>query len=205
VALLVLPYAVIPHNMSSYRVYAWLPWLAGIVAVALQVATDRFAGVAASPRTRIVLAVAGIAIASLAAWSHQAARTKVASDYTRVADSNRRMVETLVALRAEIGDAPVVGLVGLDGPSPWCAKSYLYDKLGFHNRWIAFVSHESTCYRQRRPDAVRHRRMHMTVVSPDRLCRYGALPVLEYAVDGSGRLKRAGDYCTTKPDEKSGS
>ncbi|MEP6632795.1 MAG: hypothetical protein ABJA62_01155 [Luteimonas sp.] len=197
VAALILPYAVIPHNMPIFRTYAWLPWLGGIVAIALQVSMQRFADSTTAPRARFGIAVLSVVVATLLVWSHQAARKGVVNDYVRAAELNRRTVRTLVAQRAAVLREPAVGIVGLQDSSPWCANDafYVNGKLGFRNKWIIFVPRETACYTQQARDVAHKRGINVAVVAAANLCGYGALPVLEYEADGSGKLGRASDYC----------
>jgi hypothetical protein len=194
VLLLVLPYAMISRSMSPFRVYAWLPWLAGLVAVALSIIHARFA----THRHRIAVAFAAIALALLLAWAHSPQHTAAVADYAQKSALNRRMVDTLRAHRAVLAISPVVGLVGLGESSPWCAQdaTYVNGKLGFDDKkWIVFVPAQTRCYTRQVPDARRKRGIYVSVVETTRLCGYGALPVLEFAPDGSGRLTRADEYC----------
>lgn len=191
---LVLPYAMISRNMPPFRVYAWLPWLAGLVAVALSIVHARFA----AHRHRFAVAFAAIALALLLAWAHWPQRTAAVADYAEKSALNRRMIDTMRAHRASLAMSPAVGLVGLGESSPWCAQdaAYVNGKLGFADKkWIVFVPVPTRCYTQQAPDARRKRGIYVSVVESARLCGYGALPVLEFAADGSGRLMRADEYC----------
>lgn len=212
-ATLVVPYALISNSMSVFRTYAWLPWLCAIVVVALCAVAQRVDAAAAidmakDPRavrtTRItrgnVIALAiGALLALGVAWTHQHARAAAAADYTRQAALNRRVVDTLLAARPAIDGAAAVGLVGLGDGSPWCAQDALYvnRKLGFApTRWIIFVPAPSRCYTQQVRNVQRRQGVNVSVVALDTLCAQGALPVLAYTPDGSGRVRRADDFCT---------
>lgn len=191
---LALPYAMISRNMPSFRVYAWLPWYAGLLAVAFAVVHAR----GESRRGRIAVASAAIAGSLLLAAAHWPQRTAAVAAYAHRSALNRSMVQTLRAHHAMLTEAPVVGLVGLGESSPWCAQdaAYVNGKLGFGDKkWVVFVPAPTRCYTQQAPDVRRKRGIYVSVVEISRLCGYGAVPVLEFAADGSGRLKRADEYC----------
>lgn len=191
---LALPYAMISRNMPPFRAYAWLPWYAGLAAVALSALESR----PGSHRQRIALSLAAIAVALVLARTQWSSRAAQVAGYAEKAAINRRMVETLRAHHAALAAAPAIGLLGLGETSPWCAQdaTYVNRKLGFDERkWIIFVPAPSRCYTQQAPDARRKRGIYVSVVGISRLCEYGDLPVLEFAPEGSGKLKRAADGC----------
>ncbi|MGH8031750.1 MAG: hypothetical protein ACREO8_05125 [Luteimonas sp.] len=202
---LAVPYALISHNMPLFRVYAWLPWMAALIVLAIQATGERMAsGRHAAPPAALtstwhttITGSASLAVALAIAWFHYPPRVPVIAAYTQDAALNRRIVATLRAQRMAIGTASAVGLVGLGASSPWCAQdaAYVNGKLGFHHRWIVFVNSPTRCYTQQVPDARRKQGIYVSVLDRTTLCAQGALPVLDFAADGAGRLRRASDYC----------
>ncbi len=135
---------------------------------------------------------------ALAASPHHEARMALAARYAAGESVNRRMLELLERHRPELWDEPVIGLHGLDGPSPWCGNGplYLARKRGFGQRWIVFANAESACYQTPRPGGRKPRyELGVSVVPPARACAMEPLPVLVFEADGSGRLARGRDLC----------
>ncbi|HEY4528842.1 MAG TPA: hypothetical protein VIG97_00725 [Luteimonas sp.] len=193
---LALPYAVIPHNMPGYRAYAWLPWMAAVIGVALSVAEARWAG--RTRRARALPMLAALAVAAVAAVAHHGARMELALRYAAGEAVNRRMLDVAEAHREAIAAAPVVGLVGLDGPSPWCGNGTLYlrYKRGFTQQWVVFADGPTPCYQVATPGGRKPRyELGLTVVPPADACAMGTVPVLAFEPDGDGRLASAQDVC----------
>lgn len=193
---LALPYAVIPNNMPGYRAYAWLPWLAGVLAVALAYWQARWA--TAPGARRALPGVAAVVVALVAALAHQPARQALAARYAAGEDANRRMLELLEAHREALAAAPVVGLAGLDGPSPWCGNGTLYlaRKRGFPQRWLVFAPAPTPCYQNPVPGGRKPRHdLRLSVAPPSQACAMPGLPVLVFEPDGRGRLASAGELC----------
>lgn len=190
---LVLPYAIIPRTIVPARVYAWLPWLVAIAAVAWASMQ------AAIPPARRVLASATVLVLALAAaWLQWPARGPLLAEYAGQVAKNRTMVETLLLHRGQLDGHPEIGLVGLGEWGPWCAQDALYvnGKLGFEGRrWLVFVPAPTRCYTQQERDVARKRGVNVGVQDLATLCSRGPLPVLEYLPDGTGQLRSASDYC----------
>ncbi|MBJ6983463.1 hypothetical protein [Luteimonas sp. MC1750] len=196
---LALPYAVIPHNMPGYRAYAWLPWMAAIIGVALALAQAALDSQAGRGRARRALPlVAALAVAAIAVAAHREARTELALRYAAGEAVNRRMLEVVEAHRDAIAAAPVVGLAGLDGPSPWCGNGTLYlrYKRRLAQQWIVFAAGPTPCYQVSTPGGRKPRyELGLTVAPPAQACAMGAMPVLAFEPDGHGRLASAQDVC----------
>lgn len=200
VVALALPYAVIPNNMPGYRAYAWLPWLAGTVAVGLSLWQTAWAGRAGAWRA-LPVAVA-VLVGLVAAVAHQGPRRELAARYAEGEAVNRRMLETLEAHRAIVSTAPTVGLLGLEGPSPWCGNGTLYlrYKRGFAQQWIVFAPGPTPCYQTATPGGRRPRyELGLTVAPLAQACTLGAMPVLAFEPDGRGRLTSAAAICAGTP------
>src|SRR5690606_11597331 len=102
-------------NMPGYRAYAWLPWMAAIIGVALslaQAALDSPPGRGRAPRALPV--IAALAVVAIAVSAHREARMELALGYAAGEAVNRRMLELVEAHRDALAAAPVVGLAGLD-------------------------------------------------------------------------------------------
>ncbi|MEN1958834.1 hypothetical protein WCE41_00630 [Luteimonas sp. MJ246] len=192
---LALPYAVIPNNMPGYRAYAWLPWMAAMLAVALAYWQRSRAGRARGERA--VPVVAALLVALLAAWGHHDARLALAQRYAAGESVNRRMLELLESARAELRGAPLVGLQGLDGPSPWCGNGtlFLHRKRGFDQRWLVFAPGPTPCYQNPVAGRLARHDLRLSVASPLQACAMDGLPVLAFEADGSGRLVTAREVC----------
>lgn len=193
---LALPYAVIPHNMPGYRAYAWLPWMAGIIGVALSLAGARWGG-----RGRALPYSAALAVAAVAVVAHHGARMELALRYAAGEAVNRRMLDLAEQHREDIAAAPVVGLIGLDGPSPWCGNGTLYlrYKRGFNQQWVVFADGPTPCYQVATPGGRKPRyELGLTVLPPAEACAMDAMPVLSFGPDGHGRLVSAREVCALR-------
>lgn len=196
VVALALPYAVIPHNMPGYRAYAWLPWMAAVIAIGLSWWQSTWA-TASWPRRSLPILVA-LATVLVSTAAHREARIDLALHYAAGEAVNRRMLEALETSRPAIASAPAVGLLGLDGPSPWCGNGtlYLHRKRGFEQRWVVFAPGPTPCYQTAAEGARKPRYdLRLSVAAPHEACSMGALPVLAFERDGSGRLVTAQDVC----------
>lgn len=195
-ACLVLPYALIPNNMPSYRAYAWLPWFAALVAIAMQA----WAPATSSRRGAGVWMAACALLALGTALAYDPARRQMAQEYTTGEKPMREMVAALERVRPDIAGADTVALVGLDGRSPWCSQDALYVNaaMGFEQKWLVIADAESQCYRNLPPDARRKRGIRVHVAPPARLCEQPDLPVLQFAADGTAVLRRASELCAAR-------
>lgn len=197
VTLLALPYMLIPNNMPQYRAYAWLPWLGATVTLAMQVFANRITTQHPGRYVRIAVLLAYMGIGLGAAWTHHDARLQRALQYRSSESLNRRMISSLQDVRQNIRGESIVGLRGLSGLSPWCGNDarYINNKLGFRNRWLIFVPAESSCYKQLPPDIKKKRGINVFVAKSDRVCDFQNLKILDFAADGSARLRTSHDVC----------
>ncbi|MBB1472858.1 MULTISPECIES: hypothetical protein [unclassified Luteimonas] len=194
---LAVPYALIPNNMPVYRAYAWLPWMAAIVAVALTLLAQRVPRHAAMPR-RAVPALAAIAVALGAALLHHDARLDLAARYAAGESVNRHMLDALEQERAALQDAPLVGLHGLGENSPWCGNGtvYLARKRGFQQRWLVLAPGETSCYRNPAQGGRKPRHdLRVSVAPPAHACSQPTLPVLVFDAHGRGTRMTGRDLC----------
>lgn len=177
---LIAPYSLLPNHFAGYYAYGWLAWEAGLICVCIVLLAERF------PRAIVYASFALIAL--LALWRTQAERKAIVEWYARESILNEQIVKTLIQNRAAISRAAEVGVVGIEGLSPWShsAGDYLRNRLGFRNRWIVFVPKSDMFYSLDGPPA-----------SPDsvvqvrplwELPRWPNLPVLFFDQAGSARL-----------------
>jgi hypothetical protein len=195
VVALALPYAVIPNNMPAYRAYAWLPWMAGIIAIGLAYWQSASSG--ASRLRRALPLAAAMLVALPVAMAHRDARLELAHRYAAGEAVNRRMLDLLERHRERLAVEPAVGLHGLDGPSPWCGNGtlYLHRKRAYDQRWIVFAPAPTPCY-QNPGAAVKARHdLRLSVAAPADACTMPEMPVLAFEPDGSGRLASAREIC----------
>ena len=111
----------------------------------------------------------------------------------RLQNSNKQMVDSIFANKTNLAKEQVVGIVGVEGLSPWSNNdgAYLQKKLGFGNRWVVFVD-KSTMFvtvRESAPSA------YLSVVSSQRLCDQPGLLVMKFDSSGVGTPLRARDLC----------
>ena len=197
---LMLPYALIPNNMPEFRVYGWLPWFGGIVAMVLASlvpAGDRLA----LPVRKVASALPALCLAAIVMWQANPHRQGVAGWYALQQGANERMLQSLREHRSSIAREQVVGIVGVDGLSPWSNTDaqFLRRKLYFDNRWIVFVEKDSMFY-QIDPvvdgrTSPRNGKQFVLVEQSSRLCDEPALAVLVFDPSGAATMARAADLC----------
>ncbi|MBJ6982371.1 hypothetical protein [Luteimonas sp. MC1572] len=195
---LAVPYALIPNNMPVYRAYAWLPWMAAIVAVALAYLAQRAPLHATTMVRRSVPALAATAVALGAALLHHDARLELAGRYAAGESVNRHMLEFLEQQRAGLEEAPLVALYGLGENSPWCGNGtvYLSRKRGFEQRWLVLAPGETACYRNPAQGGRKPRHdLRVTVAPPAHACAQPTLPVLAFDAEGRGTRMSGRDLC----------
>lgn len=144
VVLLVAPYTVLPNHVYPYYAFGWLPLQIGLSGFVLLELTERSVG----GRVRRVVFAAATAVALCAVGLTLRERRDVVRYYQSNQDRCRRMIQTLVENRDAIAREPRVGVLGLDGLSPWSLShaEYLRRRLGLHNEWIVFVPQSSLFY-----------------------------------------------------------
>jgi hypothetical protein len=190
---LVLPYAVIPNRIIEYRVFAWLPWLVAplVAMVAVVLASRPPAGIWRQALAMPALAL--FALPWLIAYEDQARREMVAGWYGSAQRMNENIIRTLVAQQAILNREPVVGIVGVQGLSPWSNTdgNYLQRKLGFANRWVVFVDKPGSFNAVRDADPSAYVRVSLR----DKLCANQDMLLVHFTEDGTGSLVRSGPFC----------
>lgn len=193
---LILPYTLIPNNLPSYRVFGWLPWMAGIIALAVQTGMDRVPSAAG----RLAAAAVAVVIGAGVFYANLTERRTIAGWYAGQQAINRRMVLSIERHRAEVAAEPEVGIRGLDFLSPWSNNdgSYLRKKRGFQNSWTVFVP-QTTPFYQVGADgtgaAIPSLVPKVRVVAETELCSRPDLLVLQFDANGKGTPSRARDLC----------
>lgn len=200
---LILPYALLPNNSPQYRVFAWLPWLAGSAAIGCQLLVERLPAGPAPLRGRAELLVL-IAAASLL-WGMREPRLMVARWYAEVQGVNARFAATIDRHRETIIRRSRMGIVGIEGLSPWSNNNgeYVRRRTGYGGAWIVFVKGDSPMYAMEPanpgdPRAV-PREDHVFVQPLGALCHWTGLDVLVFDEKGNGVLRKAGDLCAGMP------
>lgn len=188
---LILPYAVIPNRIIEYRAFAWLPWFAAAPALVAALAW----GAPGGPAVRIagrLFALAVLAGSAVVASIEHQRLAQVATWYSGAQRLNRNILQTLEDNRSRITSEPVVGVVGVEGLSPWSNSDGAYlGKLGFANRWIVYVNQANGYNSIRESDLTAY-----VQVSPiARLCARPDLPVVRFRADGTGVLERGSAVC----------
>lgn len=199
---LALPYALIPNNMPPFRAFAWVPWMAGIVAVALQLLwTDARDAQGRRNRSRVALAVAAAVAVAIGSWlMHRDDRRALAETYARGEAVNRNLVATIERLRPALVDEDTVALLGVPPAiSPWCGNGplYLRRKRGFEQRWIVLAEAESACYRNPPPPGSQRTKhdLRLRVEPLAWACRHPDVPVVKFDLQGHGVLLTGTERC----------
>ncbi len=197
---LVLPYAAIPNNSPQYRVFAWLPWLAGMAAIGTQLLADRL------QRKTVMLpwiAPLAVLIGAIALFvTLRQPRMMVAGWYEEVQGANARMGATLGRNREAIVGLTQIGVVGIDGLSPWSNNNgeYLQRRLGFAGSWIVFVEKDSPMFAVEPSNPIDPRVVpmgdHVFVQPLSQLCRWTGLRVLAFDKRGEGAWRTSDELCT---------
>lgn len=200
---LILPYAMIPNNMPDYRVFSWLSWFGGALALGLLWASERFLGTRATAR-RAAVAVAALVLALGVFLQAYPQRQAVADWYRAQQGANEAMLASLRTHRRLIAREEVVGIVGVDAPSPWSNTDaqFLHRKLYFDNDWIVFVDKDSMFFQidpvvNGQVTSARGKQF-ITVQQTERLCAMPQLLVLVFDAAGNATPLRAGEWCAKR-------
>lgn len=190
---LILPYALISNHTFPYRVFAWLPWMSALVVVA---AAFFWRGEVCDQIARKVALLFGAIFFSstlVVAYLDRLPRLMVAGWYETVQRTNQRMIEALLANKPMLDQEAEVGIVGVEGLSPWSKSNgaYLQKKLGFVNRWVVFIENNSIFFATNKsvPEA------YISVLSSQRLCENPELLVMKFDASGAAVPVRAAELC----------
>ena len=188
------PYSILPNHITSYNAINWIPWMTAFMLVLVPSRIDvlsqltRWSPPIAKAAITIVLGV--IAVGTIV-QSHDA-RAYESRYFARQAEINLNIVNGLLAYRTEIASASIVGIVGVEGWSPWLRTQaeYLSDR-GFDNQWALFVWPNSFYGEQLADDPYQQAN---PIIEPGRtvsflrmtdLQKYPDLPLLEFDKKGN--------------------
>lgn len=197
---LIFPYALISNHNLPYRVFAWLPWLSALVVVGAPLLWRGEIAEFSGRRTAKTIAFVLFLVPFLIGYLDRTPRLMVASWYESGQRLNKQMLDSLVANKALLNNEEVVGIVGVEGLSPWSNTdgAYLQKKLGFKNRWVVFVD-KSTMFFTINESAAP---AYVLVISSQRLCEKPRLLVMKFDSSGVGTPLRAGELCTARGPTK---
>lgn len=193
---LIVPYALISNHVFLYRVFAWLPWFSALAVVGIPFFWRCEIGGLAVRRVAKVFASALFIASFLIGYLDSSSRLMVASWYELVQRSNKQMVDSIISYRTLLAKEDVVGVVGIEGLSPWSNNdgSYLRKKLGFENRWIVFVD-KSTIFFTIRDLAAP---AYLSISSSRQICDHPDLLLMKFDSSGLGIPIRAGELCNSR-------
>jgi hypothetical protein len=142
------------------------------------------------PKAAITIVLGAIAVGTII--QSQDARAYETRYFARQAQINQNIVNGLLAYRTEITSANVVGIVGVEGWSPWLRTQAEYlSGRGFDNQWVLFVWPNSFYGEQLADDPYQQT---SPTIEPGRtvsflrmtdLQKYPDLPLLEFDKKGS--------------------
>lgn len=196
---LILPYALIPNNAPSYRIFAWLPWLSAPVVIAATLLWYGKIGKFFNRKTAKVFALLLFLIPFLIAYLDHKPRQYVAIWYQAGQHANKLMLDSLLANKTLLDKEKVVGILNMHNLSPWSNGgsnnhgSYLQKKLGFKNRWIIFVD-KNTIFFTIGGSPLSN---YLSVVSSQKLCDQPELLIMKFDSSGVGTPLRAKELCAT--------
>lgn len=202
VIILILPYALIPNNIPPYRVFAWLPWIAGLTAVIIQVLVNRFEQQEKRGLFYWLTISFSLIFSCIVLWQSNTSRLMNADWYQRMQSINQSMLTTLRQNRSLIAQQGIVGIVGVEGLSPWSNTDgeYLRKKLFFDNRWIVFVDKASMFFT---PDQGDKKNKFVNVKPKNQICEIKDLLVLTFNDQGVGKPMLSQQLCEEKKFLKS--
>lgn len=192
---LILPYALISNHVFPYRVFAWLPWLSAPVVIVTALLWHGEIAMFSSRKTAKVFASILFLVPFLIGYLDRIPRLRVADWYASAQQSNKQMIDSIVANKALLDKEEVVGVIGVEGLSPWSNNdgAYLQKKLGFGQPWIVFVD-KSTMFFTIRESVTSS--TYLSVISSQRLCERHGLLVMKFDSLGVGTPLRVEALCT---------
>ena len=197
---LILPYALISNRVLPYRVFAWLPWLSALVVIAAGLLWRGEMTVFSSRKTAKGFGFILFLVPFLIGYLDRLPRLMVAEWYESAQKTNKQMLDSILANKAMLKKEEVVGVVGVEGLSPWSNNdgAYLQNKLGFGNHWVVFVDRSTMFFtiKESVPPA------YLSVISTQRLCEQPSLLVMKFDSSGVGAPVRASKLCTRAEGEK---
>lgn len=192
--ILILPYAVIQNRMLPYRVFAWLPWLAGLTAVVIQTLVNRFDQHQKRGLFYWSIISFSLILTCTVIWQSNTPRLMVANWYKNQQDINKSILITLQQYRNLLAKQEFVGIVGVEGLSPWSHTDgeYLRKKLFFDNHWIIFVNKASIFFT---PNQESGEKKFVNVKLKNQMCEFKNLLVLNFDNQGFGKPILSQELC----------
>lgn len=190
---IVLPYVPIGNNAPGYRAFAWLPWLTTpMVLLASMGWSERLRLLPVRHAGKILVPL--VLAASFTVFQLDATeRIKVADWYRRVQAANASMVKFIIAWKPAIDHDGIVGVVGVEGLSPWSKTkgTYLQRNLGFSNEWVVFVDKPTVFF----PLGPGMPGSKISVRSLDAVCQSPNMLIIDFDSTGKGAVVRGKQIC----------
>ncbi|WP_406851081.1 hypothetical protein ABEB33_02715 [Herbaspirillum huttiense] len=196
IVLLALPYTLLANHLFSYRVFAWLPWFAALLAAVIAI---HLQGKSLIKPVWLAWPIALLATA-IPPWINyldEVPRLSIAAWYMEATTANRNMLNAIEEHRDLLQRSPAAGIIGLTGLSPWSnnSGSFLKQKLGFQNEWIVFVDQPSMFYRIPLEEDLSSIKVTLT----SKICDYPHLPVFKFDQQGHATMLNSDQLCAAKP------
>jgi hypothetical protein len=197
---LILPYALISNRVLPYRVFAWLPWLSALVVFAAALLWRGEITLFSSRKVTRSFALVLFLVPFLIGYLDRLPRLMVAEWYKSAQKTNIQMFNSIVANQAMLQKEEVVGVVGVEGLSPWSNNdgAFLREKLGFWNRWVVFVDKSSMFFTIKESVLP----TYLSVISSRQVCDQPGLLVMKFDSTGVGVPVRAGELCNASEGQK---
>lgn len=197
---LILPYALIPNRILPYRTFGWLPWLAATAGIMIQTVLDR----QRNAITHLILHGL-ILISSVCLYFFlETPRQIVALWYQTGQAINHNMLQSLEQYRVQLAHQDKVGILGVEGLSPWSNTDaeYLRKKLGFPQHWIVFIE-KSTIFNTIEVPQPDKRQVpeekFKTLQFTTQLCAFPHLVILQFDQQGKATLTNTDSLCAHQP------
>ena len=200
---LILPYAMIPNNLPSYRVVSWLPWFAAIGCIGIQAVLDK---VKARLNSKILMLGIGLTAASsiyvlLQNLQYNPERNGITAWYAGQQVIQKNIIQTLSVNRNVITGANIVAIRGIEMLSPWGDNDaqFLRDKLGFKNKWLIFVSGSSLFNKINFIDdgtlRATDNRQYVLVAPISKMCELPNMLLISFDEKGVGDIQHTKQQC----------
>ena len=201
---IMMPYAMIPNNLPSYRVVSWLPWFVVVGCIALQ-RLDLKLQAYIDPRFRFIGTIVILAAGYLAVQEYDSDRQIIAGWYVNQREINKNIYDTLDQNRDQIKFEKIVAIRGVEKLSPWSNTDaqFLKNKMGFQNMWLVLVPGSSAFNTINYLGSVNDflisdKRRNVLVARFAALCEYSNILVIDFDQRGVGKLSRITRNCQTK-------
>jgi hypothetical protein len=193
---LIAPYGVLPGHVSGFYSFGWLAWMAASPFAVAGAILERFPRLGA----RLLLAAGAVAFATWAAWTTRVDRQNSVDWFQLMSGFNRNVVRSLIENKPAITREERVGVLGVSSFSPWTGSlgDYLVRRLGFHNKWLVFVSEDSP-FRKIDGRTVIQGKAPITVLPLQDAASFGDLLFVQFNQEGRGTLGRGREALVRAP------